>query len=149
VIQTIPPARLAEILLVDDNEDDIEFTRLAFEHVRLANRLHLATDGVEGLAFLRREGKYTGAVRPDLLLLDLNMPRMDGREMLSVMKSDEDLRRIPVVVLTTSDAELDIMRAYDKHANAYIAKPAEFSRFLEIVTRIAEHWFTLVKLPPR
>jgi chemotaxis family two-component system response regulator Rcp1 len=148
VIQTIPPARLAEILLVDDNEDDIEFTRLAFEHVRLANRLHLATDGVEGLAFLRREGKYTGAVRPDLLLLDLNMPRMDGREMLGVIKSDDDLRRIPVVVLTTSDAELDIMRAYDAHANAYMTKPAEFTRFLGMAMQLAEYWFAMVKLPP-
>jgi chemotaxis family two-component system response regulator Rcp1 len=148
VIQTIPPARLAEILLVEDNEDDIEFTRLAFNRVRLANPLHIATDGVEGLAFLRRQGKYAGAVRPELVLLDLNMPRMNGREMLSVMKSDEDLRRIPVIVLTTSDAESDVMRAYDMHANAYMTKPAEFTRFLGMATQIAEYWFAMVKLPP-
>jgi len=142
------PFAPVEILLVEDNEDDVELTQLALENGKMANNLHVARDGVEGLAFLRREEPFCDAPRPDLILLDLNMPRMDGREMLAVMKADEDLKRIPVVVLTTSDAADDVLRAYNMHANSYLTKPVEFDRFVKIAAQVADYWFALVKLPP-
>ena len=141
------PLAPVEILLVEDNEDDIELTQLAFEQSKMLNNLHVARDGIEGLEFLRREGQFAGAARPDLILLDLNMPRMDGREMLAEMKEDDELKRIPVVVLTTSDAQDDILRAYDMHANSYLTKPVDFSEFVKVATRIADYWFALVRLP--
>ncbi len=137
-----------EILLVEDNEDDIELTQLAFEKSRMINNLHVTRDGVEGLAFLRKEAPFTDRPRPDLILLDLNMPRMDGREMLLSMKEDPNLKRIPVVVLTTSDARDDIVEAYDMHANSYLTKPVDFGEFAKVATQISDYWFALVKLPP-
>lgn len=142
------PARHVAVLLVEDNEDDIELARLAFEQTRLATCWHVAHDGLEGLAFLRREGRYATAPRPDLILLDFNMPRMDGRDMLAIVKQAPELRRIPVIVLTTSDADADVLRAYDTHANAYLTKPVEFSRFVETAKRISDFWFRAVSLPP-
>lgn len=139
---------LVDILLVEDNEDDVELTSLAFLSTDLPNRLHVARDGIEGLAFLHRRAGYEQSPRPNLILLDLNMPRMDGRELLVRVKSDAQLRNIPVIVLTTSDSEADISRAYDLHANAYVTKPVDYSKFVEVTDRIVEHWFQLVRLPP-
>jgi chemotaxis family two-component system response regulator Rcp1 len=111
------------------------------------NRMNVAADGVEAMAFLRREGKYADAPRPDLILLDLNMPRKDGREVLAEIKDDPDLRRIPVVILTTSTAERDIMESYNLHANCYIAKPVDLDQFLDVVKSIEDFWLTIVRLP--
>lgn len=146
-VSSSPPKEF-DVLLVDDSEDDIELTALAFEKGRFGNKLSVARDGVEGLRFLRREGPFDDAPRPDLILLDLNMPRMDGRTMLGHLKSDEDLHRIPVVVLTTSDAEHDVRKAYDLHANSYLTKPVEFGAFVDVVKQLADYWLSLVKLPP-
>lgn len=140
-------ARSWDILLVEDNEDDVLLTRHAFGRAALANRLHVARDGVQGLQFLRREPPYEDAPRPNLILLDLNMPRMDGRQMLTVLKADAELSSIPVIVLTTSDAECDIAYAYEAHANAYMTKPIDFSQFAQDIQRFIEFWFGLVKLP--
>ena len=136
-----------EILMIEDNPDDVELTREALRDAKVLNGIHVAGDGVEGLAFLRREGKYVHAPRPDLILLDLNMPRMDGRELLETIKADEELKSIPVVVLTTSAAEADVLRSYRLHANCYITKPVDFEQFVKIVRLIEEFWFTVVKLP--
>jgi two-component system, chemotaxis family, response regulator Rcp1 len=140
---------LAEILLVEDNPGDVTLTRVAMSECKIANQLHIARDGVEALAFLRREGKFAGAVRPDLILLDLNLPRLDGRELLATIKQDPNLTTIPVVVLTTSDAERDVAKSYSLHANAYVTKPLEMSDFIEVVKGIEEFWFGCVRLPPR
>ena len=136
-----------EILMIEDNPDDVELTREALRDAKVLNDIHVAGDGIEGLAFLRREGEYAHAPRPDLILLDLNMPRMDGRELLEVIKADEELKSIPVVVLTTSAAEADVLRSYRLHANCYITKPVDFEQFVKIVRLIEEFWFTVVKLP--
>lgn len=136
-----------EILLVEDNPGDVDLTRDALEQGKILNRLHVADDGLEALAFLRREGKYADAVRPDLILLDLNLPKMDGRELLAEVKQDPDLKRIPVVVLTTSEAEQDILKAYDLHANCYISKPVDLNQFLSVVKSIEDFWLSIVKLP--
>ncbi len=138
-----------EILLVEDNPGDVELTRQGFLAGRLANRLHVATTGDEAIEFLHRRGPYHDAPRPDLILLDLNLPGKDGREVLADVKDDESLRDIPVIVLTTSTAEEDVLRSYKLHANAYITKPVDFSQFVDAVKMIAQHWFALVKLPPR
>jgi CheY-like chemotaxis protein len=140
--------RPAEILLVEDNAGDVELTREAFADARSGNRLHVASDGVEALAFLRREGKYRGAPRPDLILLDLNLPRKDGREVLAEIKADERLRLIPVVVLTTSQAEEDVLTSYQLNANSYVAKPAAFAALAQVVRSIECFWFSAVVLPP-
>jgi len=137
-----------EILLVEDNPGDVRLTKEALKDNKVRNNLTVVEDGVEALSFLRREGRYTGAPRPDLILLDLNLPKKDGREVLSEIKADERLRRIPVVVLTTSKAEEDILRAYDLNANCYITKPVDFDQFIKVVRTIEDFWLTMVKLPP-
>ena len=136
-----------EILLVEDSPSDIDLTREALEDTRVANNLSVVNDGVEALAFLRREGQYAQAPHPDLILLDLNLPKKDGREVLADIKADEDLKRIPVVVLTTSSAELDIVKSYDLHANCYITKPVDLDKFVEVVRTIDDFWLTVVRLP--
>jgi chemotaxis family two-component system response regulator Rcp1 len=136
-----------EILLVEDNPGDVRLTQEALKESKVTNNLSVAEDGVEALAFLKREGKYADAPRPDLLLLDLNLPKKDGRELLEEIKADENLRRIPVVVLTTSKAEEDILRMYNQHANCYITKPIDFDQFIEVIKSIENFWLTIVKLP--
>ncbi len=140
--------KLIEILLVEDNPGDVRLTQEALRDNKVRNRLSVAVDGEEAMAFLRREGKYARAPRPDLILLDLNLPRKDGREVLKEIKEDDALKRIPVVVLTTSKAEEDIIRSYNLHANCYITKPVDLDQFINIVRSIEEFWFCLVKLPP-
>jgi CheY-like chemotaxis protein len=124
-------------------------TQEAFEEHKVRNKLSVVSDGEEALAFLRREGRFADAPRPDLILLDLNLPRVDGREVLATIKADEELRRIPVVVLTTSQADEDILRSYQLHANAYVTKPVDFERFIAVVRQIDEFFVSVVKLPPR
>ena len=136
-----------EILLVEDNPGDVRLTQEALKESKVTNNLSVAEDGVEALAFLKREGKYADAPRPDLLLLDLNLPKKDGRELIEEIKADENLRRIPVVVLTTSKAEEDIIRMYDQHANCYITKPIDFDQFINVIKSIEDFWLTIVKLP--
>jgi chemotaxis family two-component system response regulator Rcp1 len=137
-----------EILLVEDNPGDVRLTVEALKDAKVCNNLHVAEDGVEAMAFLRREGRYADAPRPDVILLDLNLPKKDGREVLTEVKEDSDLRRIPVVVLTVSQAEEDILKTYDLHANCYITKPVDLDRFLTVVRSIEDFWLTVVKLPP-
>lgn len=139
--------RPIEILLVEDNAGDIRLTQEALREGRVRNNLTIAKDGTEALAILRREPLYGEAARPDLVLLDLNLPKIDGRQVLADMKADPVLRRIPVVVLTTSKAEEDILRTYDLHANAYITKPVDFDQFIRIIQAIEEFWLTIVTLP--
>jgi len=138
-----------DILLVEDNPGDVVITEEALLEGKVHSRLSVVEDGVEALAFLRREGQYARSPKPDLILLDLNLPRMDGRELLAEIKADEKLRRIPVVVLTTSKAEEDILRTYDLHANCYISKPVGMEQFIEVVKKIDDFWLTVVKLPNR
>lgn len=146
-MSTTVESHAVEILLVEDNAADVRLTIEALKEGKVRNRLSVARDGVEALAFLRREGEHAGAPRPDLILLDLNLPRMDGRELLAVIKEDPTLRRIPVVVLTTSKAEEDILRTYDLHANCYVTKPVDLDRFIEVVKSIDDFWLTIVRLP--
>jgi CheY-like chemotaxis protein len=141
--------RPIEILLVEDDEADVVLTSEALEASKVLNNMHVARNGEEALRFLRREGEHDGSPRPDIVLLDLNLPRLDGREVLAQIKSDPELRRIPIVVLTTSEAEEDVVRSYDLHANAYVTKPVDFDRFLQVVQSIDEFFVTVVKLPPR
>jgi CheY-like chemotaxis protein len=138
-----------EVLLVEDDPGDVVLIREAFEHNKVYNALHVVSDGVQALEFLRREGDHADAPRPDLVLLDLNLPRKDGRQVLAEVKDDADLRTIPVVVLTTSEAEEDILRSYDLHANAYVTKPVDFDRFIEVVRQIDDFFVSVVKLPHR
>jgi CheY-like chemotaxis protein len=138
---------VVDVLLVEDDPGDVLMTREAFEHHKIRNKLHVVADGVEALQFLRREGPHAGAPRPGLVLLDLNLPRKDGREVLAEIKSDDSLRSIPVVVLTTSEAEEDILRSYDLHANAYVTKPVDFDRFIDVIRQIDDFFVTVVKLP--
>jgi len=140
--------RTIEILLVEDNPGDARLTLEALKDAKISNRIQVARDGVEALAILRREGPHAGAARPDLILLDLNLPKMDGRELLREIKADTSLRRIPVVVLTTSSAEEDIISSYDLHANCYITKPVDLEQFTRVTRAIDEFWFAIVKLPP-
>jgi CheY-like chemotaxis protein len=149
MIHPAPNVEPITILLVEDRESDIELTRQGLEEARFANQLHVARDGVEAMDFLRREGRFAQAPRPDLILLDLNLPRRDGRELLAEIKADAELRLIPVLVLTTSEADRDVIGAYSSHANSYITKPIDFNRFIEIVRGITNYWFVLVKLPPK
>jgi CheY-like chemotaxis protein len=142
------PLRPIEVLLVEDDPGDTLMIKEAFQENKVRNRLSCVTDGVEALAYLRGEGEYAAARRPDLILLDLNLPRKDGREVLAEIKVDEKLRAIPVVVLTTSEAEEDIIRSYDLHANAYVTKPVDFDRFISVVRQIDEFFVEVVKLPP-
>jgi len=136
-----------EILLVEDNPGDVRLTQEAFKDGKMLNKLHVVEDGMEALAFLKREGKYTDVSRPELILLDLNMPGKDGRDVLAEIKADRDLKRIPVVILTTSRSEEDILRSYDLNANCYITKPLELDKFIEIVKSIEDFWLAIVKLP--
>ena len=137
-----------EILLIEDNPGDVRLTQEALKESKVLNILNVVTDGVEALEFLHQEGKYADAKRPDLILLDLNLPKKDGREVMEEIKSDDDLKRIPVVVMTTSKAEEDVERMYSQHANCYITKPIDFEQFVEVVKAIEEFWLTIVKLPP-
>ena len=137
-----------EILLVEDNPGDVDLAREALEAGKVCNSLHVVSDGEAALAFLRQQGKFAGAPRPGLVLLDLNLPKLSGREVLAAIKEDADLRRIPVVILTTSKAEEDILRSYNLHANCYITKPIDLNQFFKVVQGIADFWFTIVKLPP-
>jgi CheY-like chemotaxis protein len=143
------PARQIEVLLVEDDPGDVLMTREAFEDYKVTNQLHVVQDGADAMAFLRREGEFADAPRPDLVLLDLNLPRMDGREVLQAIKSDPALASIPVVVLTTSEAEEDVLRSYSLHANAYVTKPVDFERFIDVVRQIDDFFVTVVRLPLR
>jgi two-component system, chemotaxis family, response regulator Rcp1 len=136
-----------DILLVEDNPGDVRLTRECFKAGRVANALHVAEDGEEAMAFLRREGKYAGVPRPDLILLDLKLPRKDGREVLAEIKADADLKRIPVVILTSSAAEQDIVKAYSLHANCYITKPVDLDQFLRVIRAIENFWLAIVTFP--
>lgn len=138
-----------EILLVEDDPGDVLITREALSAGKVRNTLHVVSDGVEAMAFLRQEGEYADKPRPDMVLLDLNLPRKPGRDVLAEVKADPDLRRIPVVVLTTSRAEEDILRSYDLYANAYVTKPVELDQFMRAVGAIDEFFVTVVRLPPR
>jgi CheY-like chemotaxis protein len=138
-----------EVLLVEDDPGDVLMTQEAFEEHKVGNNLAVVNDGAEAIAYLRREGRYSDAPRPDLVLLDLNLPRRDGREVLAEIKNDPELRQIPVVVLTTSQADEDIARSYQLHANAYVTKPVDFERFIEVVRQIDDFFVSVVKLPPR
>ncbi|HEY8735681.1 MAG TPA: response regulator [Candidatus Dormibacteraeota bacterium] len=140
---------LVDILLVEDNPGDVRLTREALKEAKFRNELHVVCDGVEAVDYLRRRGAFASVLRPHLILLDLNLPRKDGREVLAEIKNDPDLRRIPVVVLTTSEAEVDILKAYDLHANCYISKPVDIDQFMTVVRAIEDFWVTIVKVPPR
>jgi CheY-like chemotaxis protein len=136
-----------EILIIEDNEGDVRLAREALRESKIRNMLHHVPDGVEAMAFLNRQGKYQDAPRPDLILLDLNLPRMDGREVLAAIKQDENLKRIPVVILTVSSDEADIFKTYNLHANCYITKPIDLDQFIQVVRAIEDFWLTIVKLP--
>ncbi|NMG09360.1 response regulator [Brasilonema sp. UFV-L1] len=137
-----------ELLLVEDNPGDVQLTQIALEDSKISVNLNVVSDGVEAMAFLRKQENYTQVPTPDIILLDLNLPRKDGREVLAEIKADQILKRIPVVVLTTSGAEEDILKAYNLSANCYITKPVDFDQFVKIVHSIENFWFTVVKLPP-
>ena len=137
-----------EILLVEDNPGDVRLTKEALKEGKVYNNLHWAKDGLEALEFLRRQGIHAKAPRPDIILLDLNLPKKDGREVLSVIKSDDRLKHIPVVVLTTSKAEEDVLRSYELHANCYVTKPVDLEKFIVVVQSIDRFWLTVVTLPP-
>jgi CheY-like chemotaxis protein len=137
-----------EILLVEDNPADVRLTQEAFRDGKIHNTLHVAKDGVEAMGFLKRRDKFADAVRPDLILLDLNLPRKDGREVLAEVKADPELMCIPVVVLTTSRAELDIVKTYNLHCNSYVVKPVDFDQFIHVIRSIENFWLTAVTLPP-
>ena len=138
-----------DILLVEDNPGDVRLAQEALKESKVKNKLFVVEDGVEAMAFLRQQGKYASAPRPDLILLDLNLPRKSGREVLAEVKTDENLKRIPVVVLTVSRAEEDVAKCYNHHANCYITKPLDFNQFMEVTKSIEEFWLTIVKLPPK
>lgn len=139
--------RPVEVLLVEDSPGDVRLTEEALKEGKVRNNLNVVMDGVEAMAYLRRQGPYAAATRPDIVLLDLNMPKKDGREVLAEMKSDDRLRRIPVVILTTSEAEQDILKTYDLHANCYITKPVDLDQFISLVKSVEDFWLTIVKLP--
>ena len=136
-----------EILLVEDNPADVRLTQEALKEGKVKNNLHVARDGIEAIEFLRRVGKWTNSPRPDLILLDLNLPRKDGREVLADIKADPELKAIPIVVLTTSSAEADIFKTYKLHANCYITKPVDLDQFVQVVKSIDDFWLTVVRLP--
>lgn len=140
-------AKPIDILMVEDNAGDARLAEEAFKESKMMNTLHRVKDGVEALAFVRRTGEFSDAPRPDIILLDLNLPRKDGREVLEELKNDPDLKTIPVVVLTTSEAEQDILKSYELHANCYITKPVDLDKFMGIVKRLEDFWLSIVKLP--
>ncbi|MBN1312242.1 MAG: response regulator [Anaerolineae bacterium] len=137
------------ILLVEDNPGDVRLTTEALKEAHVHNNLYVVEDGVKAMAYLRREDDFADALRPDVILLDLNLPKKDGRQVLAEIKEDEELRRIPVVVLTTSEAEQDILMTYDLHANCYISKPVDLDQFIRVVQAIEDFWLCVVKLPPK
>jgi CheY-like chemotaxis protein len=141
-------ARSAQVLLIEDNHGDAVLTRRAFRRARIANELTVAETGEKGLSILRREGEFAGAPRPDLILLDLNLPYMHGQDFLAQVKTDPDLKRIPVVVLSSSAADIDVIASYDRHANGYITKPITTETYDDIVERLEQYWFGLMQLPP-
>ncbi len=141
--------KVIDILLIEDNPGDIRLAQEALTESKINNKLYIVEDGVEAMEFLRNKGKYTDSPRPDLILLDLNLPRKSGREVLKEIKEDKDLKRIPVVVLTVSNAEEDILKCYDNYANCYITKPLDFNQFIKVTQEIEEFWLTIVKLPPK
>jgi chemotaxis family two-component system response regulator Rcp1 len=136
-----------EILLVEDSPGDVRLIREALKENKIINTLNVVDDGVKAMAFLRKKGEYAKKPRPDVILLDLNLPKMDGRDVLAAIKQDEDLKRIPVVILTTSNSDKDILNAYNLHANCYITKPLDMDQFVHVVQTLKEFWFTIVKLP--
>ncbi|PXF61217.1 MAG: response regulator [Candidatus Methanogaster sp.] len=136
-----------EVLLVEDNPGDVRLTQEVLMDGKVRNNMHVAKDGVEAISFLQQTGEYAGAPRPDIILLDLNLPKKDGREVLADIKADPDLKKIPVVVLTTSSAEQDIFGSYDLHANCYITKPVDLDQFIRVIRSIEDFWLTIVKLP--
>jgi CheY-like chemotaxis protein len=144
-----PDGQPIEILLVEDSPSDTELTQEALREAKVRNHLSTVEDGVQAMSFLRRSGVYKGAPKPDVIMLDLNLPRKDGREVLAEIKQDPELKTIPVVVLTTSQAEQDVLRAYHLHANCYITKPVDFEQFLQAIRSIESFWLMLVTLPPR
>jgi chemotaxis family two-component system response regulator Rcp1 len=135
------------ILLVDDNEGDILLTREALEDARIVNKISIANDGVEAISFLKKDPPYRDTEMPDIILLDINLPKMDGTEVLSIIKNDPELKRIPVIMLTTSSSEKDILASYDNYANCYITKPVDLERFMDVVRTIEDFWISIVKLP--
>lgn len=139
--------RPIEILLVEDNPGDVRLTQEALRDAKVRNHMMVASDGVEAMAYLRQEGQYAGSTRPDMILLDLNLPRMNGFEVLDAIKEDTDLKRIPVIILTTSQAEQDIIRSYDLYANAYVTKPMDLEQFIRVIKAIEGFWLEIVKLP--
>ena len=139
--------KLVDILLVEDNEGDARLAKEAMRDSKIRNTLHHVSDGEEAMAFLRKEGKYAKAPRPDLVLLDLNLPKKDGRQVLAEIKNDDELKRIPVVILTVSSAEEDILKSYNLHANCFITKPIDLSQFMKVVRSVEDFWLTIVKLP--
>ena len=138
---------VVDILLVEDNEGDARLAKEAMRDSKIRNTLHHVADGEEAMAFLRNEGKYAKVPRPDLILLDLNLPKKDGRQVLAEIKDDESLKRIPVVILTVSSAEEDVLKAYNLHANCYITKPIDLDQFMKVVRSVEDFWLTIVKLP--
>jgi chemotaxis family two-component system response regulator Rcp1 len=139
--------KVVEILLVEDNPGDVRLTQEAFNEGKMINYLNVVGDGIEAMSYLRKEGKYADVHQPDLILLDLNMPKKDGREVLAEIKKDPNLRHIPVIVLTTSQAEQDIFKSYDLHANCYITKPVDLDQFNTVIKSIKDFWLSIVKLP--
>jgi len=146
-IEAPPKSGVIELLLVEDSEPDVRLTKEALKEAKVLNNLWVVEDGVEAMEFLRQQGSYADAPRPDLILLDLNLPRKDGRQVLQEIKADPSLLRIPVVILTTSRDEADVLKAYDLHANCYITKRVDFNRFMEVVKSIEDFWLTVVRLP--
>jgi two-component system, chemotaxis family, response regulator Rcp1 len=145
----VPEIKPIEILLVEDSPSDATLTIEALKGGKIANKLNIVEDGVEAMAYLRHQGKYAEATRPDLIMLDLNLPRKDGREVLEELKSDTVLKTIPIIVLTTSHSDKDILRSYELHANCYITKPVDFTRFIDVVRSIEQFWLTVVTLPQK
>ncbi len=140
-------SKVVDILLVEDNPGDVRLVIEGLKESKIINKLNVVEDGVEALAYLKKEGKYEGKTRPDLILLDLNLPKMDGREVLDIIKKDELTRRIPVVILTTSETDEDILKSYELHANCFITKPIDIEQFIKVVNAIGDFWFSIVKLP--
>jgi len=136
-----------DVLLVEDNPGDVRLTKEALKDAKLKIHMHVVGDGMEAMAFLRKQGKYTASPRPDLVLLDLNLPKKDGRQVLAEIKEDPDLRRIPVVIITSSKAEEDVLKSYNLHANCYVTKPLDLDQFITVVQSIEQFWLTIVKLP--
>lgn len=139
--------KMIDILMIEDNRGDVELTKIAFENVDIPCKIHVAHDGQEGVEYLRKEGEFSNATTPDLILLDINMPRMNGKEVLQIVKNDLELMSIPIIMLTSSDAQSDISDAYQKHANSYIIKPFSIDKFIEVAKRIEEFWGNIAKLP--